>query len=112
AGFPTAERRQRTGVHAQDGDSQGRHLPPYLFGFARGDQAAFFSAFRHFVQRSSLLVNFLWKVWPQLMQISRPLSFLPMTLIVASRGSTWQKYGPAGPGTLDSPAVRRPRRVA
>jgi hypothetical protein len=56
--------------------------------------AAFFSALRHLVQRSSLLVSFLWKVWPQLMQISRPLSFLPMPLIVASGGSRWQKSRP------------------
>jgi hypothetical protein len=74
-------------------------------------QAAFFSAFRHLVQRSSLLVSFLWKVWPQLMQISRPLSFLPMPLIVASRASTWQKCRQASravtlPVTLGKSAAR------
>src|SRR5215813_11895576 len=65
--------------------------------------AAFFSALRHLVQRSSLLVNFLWKVWPQLMQISRPLSFLPMPMIVASRAIAWQKWTPLRPDPLVRP---------
>src|SRR5215470_13978818 len=58
-------------------------------------QAAFFSAFRHLVQRNSLLVSFLWKVWPQLMQISRPLSFLPMPRL-------WRAEGVLGKSPADS----------
>jgi hypothetical protein len=54
-------------------------------GAGRGRaQAAFLSAFRHLVQRSSLLVSFLWNVCPQTMQISRPLSLRPIPVIVAS----------------------------
>ena len=53
-------------------------IHPYFVLSLRLRQAAFFSALRHLVQRNSLLVSFLWKVWPQLIQISRPLSFLPM----------------------------------
>jgi hypothetical protein len=67
------------------------------------------------VQRSSLLVSFLWKVWPQLMQISRPLSFLPMPRLwraEASVGKTPCATGVAEPGfPPDAGRVRDERAI-
>jgi hypothetical protein len=56
------------------------------------------------VQRSSLLVSFLWKVWPQLMQISRPLSFLPMPRLWRVEALLGKSQ--ARPGTRSPPSGR------